>query len=218
MSGTTRLKARQSTSKQAAEHPPDSTHAALTVLMPLLDSSGLVARLPGLSVCIGDVARRACPTRAGGDAGPARALTSPDGGHGDPLLAIASDAYTIECMAGLYAVEVEPEVRSWLERLSDRDFGRADFLVGLLAGQAETLGEPYTRHLGGKVRELRFHLLAQQPRITYWLAPGRRIVLLTVFRKTRNAEVAEVARALQAQETCETEHGPAHDTFVREAS
>jgi hypothetical protein len=77
-------------------------------------------------------------------------------------------------MPGLYAVEVEPEVRSWLERLSDRDFGRADFLVGLLAEQAEILGEPYTRHLGGKVRELRFHLLAQQPRITYWLAPGRR--------------------------------------------
>src|SRR6516165_6651362 len=67
-------------------------------------------------------------------------------------------------------------------------------------------GEPYTRHLGGKVRELRFHLLAQQPRITYWLAPGRRIILLTVFRKTRSAEVAEVARALQAQKTCEAEH------------
>ena len=97
---------------------------------------------------------------------------------------IALDAYTMGCMAGLYAVEIEPEVRSWLERLSDRDFGRADFLVGLLAEQAETIGEPYTRHLGGKVRELRFHLLAQQPRITYWLAPGRRIILLTVFRKT----------------------------------
>jgi hypothetical protein len=121
------------------------------------------------------------------------------------------------CMPGLYAVEVEPEVRSWLEALSDRDFGRADFLVGLLAEQAETLGEPYTRHLDGKVRELRFHLLARQPRITYWLAPGRRIILLTVFRKTRSAEAAEVARALQAQKTCETEHGPAHDTFDREA-
>jgi len=111
-----------------------------------------------------------------------------------------------------------PEVKTWLERLSDRDFGRADFLVGLLAEQAETLGEPYARHLGGKVRELRFHLLAQQPRITYWLAPGRRIILLTVFRKTRSAEVGEVARALQAQKTCETQHGPAHDTFDREAS
>jgi hypothetical protein len=119
-------------------------------------------------------------------------------------------------MAALYAVEVEPEVRSWLAGLSDRDFGRVDFLVGLLAEQAETLGEPYTRHLGGKVRELRFHLLTQQTRVTYWLAPGRRIILLTVFRKTRSAETAEVARALQAQKICETEHQPAHTTYDRE--
>ena len=119
-------------------------------------------------------------------------------------------------MAGLYAIEIEPEVRSWLSALSDRDFGRVDFLVGLLAERAEDLGEPYTRHLGGKVRELRFHLLAQQTRVTYWLAPGRRVILLTVFRKTRGAEAAEVARALQAQKRCEAEHGPAHDTFDRE--
>jgi hypothetical protein len=63
-----------------------------------------------------------------------------------------------------------------------------DFLVGLLAERAEELGEPYSRHLGGKVRELRFHLLRQQTRVTYWLAPGRRVILLTVFRKTRGAE------------------------------
>ena len=70
-------------------------------------------------------------------------------------------------MAGPYAVEIEPEVRSWLSDLSDRDFGRVDFLVSRLAEHAEDLGEPYTRHLGGKVRELRFHLLAQQTRVTY---------------------------------------------------
>ena len=58
-------------------------------------------------------------------------------------------------MDGLYAVEIEPEVRSWLSGLTDRGFGRADFLVGLLAERASDLGEPYTRHLGGKVRELR---------------------------------------------------------------
>jgi hypothetical protein len=119
-------------------------------------------------------------------------------------------------MAELYEVEIEPEVRAWLTRLSDRDFGRVDFMVGLLAGQAEDLGEPYTRHLGGKVRELRFHLLRQQTRVTYWLAPGRRVILLTVFRKTRGAETAEVARALQAQKVCETGHGRAHDAFDRE--
>lgn len=119
-------------------------------------------------------------------------------------------------MADLYEVEVEPEVRFWLDSLSDRDFGRVDFLVGLLAERAETLGEPYARHLGGKVRELRFHLLRQQTRVTYWLAPGRRVVLLTVFRKTRNAETAEVERAVRAQGTCEATHGAAHDVYERE--
>ena len=116
-------------------------------------------------------------------------------------------------MPGLYTVEIEPEVRSWLERLTDRDFGRADFLVGLLAEHAEDLSELYTRHLGGKVRELRFHLLRQQTRVTYWLAPGRRVI-----RKTRSAETAEVTRALQAQKICETEHGLAHEAFDREVT
>jgi len=121
-------------------------------------------------------------------------------------------------MMGMYEVEIEPEVRSWLQRLSDRDFGRVDFMVGLLAERAEDLGEPYTRYLGGKVRELRFHLLRQQTRVTYWLAPGRRVVLLTVFRKTRSSESAEVARALQAQKICEAEHGRAHEVFEREVN
>lgn len=68
------------------------------------------------------------------------------------------------CMTRLYEVEVEPEVRTWLARLTDRDFGRVDCLIGLLAEHAEDLGEPYARHLGGKVRELRLQLLRQQTR------------------------------------------------------
>jgi hypothetical protein len=121
-------------------------------------------------------------------------------------------------MAGLYEVEVEPEVRSWLAQLSDRDFGRVDFLVGLLAERAEDLGEPHTRHLGGKVWELRFDLLRQQTRVTYWLAPRRRVILLTVFSKTRRAQTAEVARALETQKICEAEHEPAHKVFDREVT
>ncbi len=85
-------------------------------------------------------------------------------------------------------------------------------MAGLLAEQAETPAEPYARHLGRKVRELRFHLLTGQTRVTYWLAPGHRVILLTVFRKTRSAETAEVSRALQAQKACAAEHRPAHVT------
>jgi hypothetical protein len=121
-------------------------------------------------------------------------------------------------MAGLYEIEVEPEVRAWLDGLTDRDFGRVDFLVGVLAEQAETLGEPHARHLGGKVRELRFSLLRRQTRVTYWLAPDRRVVLLTVFAKTRGAETAEVERAHRAQRTCEDDHAPAHEAYERKVT
>ncbi|MBF6482399.1 type II toxin-antitoxin system RelE/ParE family toxin [Nocardia cyriacigeorgica] len=64
------------------------------------------------------------------------------------------------------------------------------------------LGEPYTRQLRGKLRELRFYLTRDAVRITYWIAPGRRIILLTVFRKQRMREVAEIERAMRAMNRC----------------
>jgi len=81
-----------------------------------------------------------------------------------------------------------------------------------------TSASPTPRHLGGKVRELRFRLLRQQTRVTYWLAPGRRVILLTASRKSRSAETAEVTRALRAQMICETQHSQAHDIFDREVN
>ncbi|NGO81305.1 type II toxin-antitoxin system RelE/ParE family toxin [Streptomyces sp. YC504] len=120
-------------------------------------------------------------------------------------------------MAGRYEVEIEPEVEQWLAERSPRDFVRCEYYADLLADNAETLGEPRSRHLGGKVRELRFHLGSEDVRITYWLAPGRRVVLLTVFRKTRMREAAEVDRAQKMQALCESEHPPAaeHAVFSR---
>ena len=42
-------------------------------------------------------------------------------------------------------------------------------------------------------------------RITYWVAADRRIILLTVFRKQRMREDAEVKRAWRAMQRCITE-------------
>ena len=39
--------------------------------------------------------------------------------------------------------------------------------------------------------------------MSYWLAPGQRVVLLTVFAKTRPREQGEVERARAAQRACE---------------
>ncbi len=128
---------------------------------------------------------------------------------------MSSTTYTVSGVSELFAIEIEPEVRDWLEALPARHFLKIDEYVGLLAAQAESLGEPYARYLGDGVRELRPTLDGAAIRITYWLAPGRRAVLLTVFRKTRMREDAEVKRAKLAQQTCQAEHEPAHQEFIR---
>ena len=74
--------------------------------------------------------------------------------------------------------------------------------VRRLAEEAPLLGEPYTRQLDGKLRELRFFLGRQRFRITYYIASGRRIIRLTVFYKTKTRETAEVDRARRAMRDC----------------
>jgi hypothetical protein len=102
-------------------------------------------------------------------------------------------------------VELEPEVRNWLEGLSTAEFARAAFYVDLLADRGPLLGEPHTRQLDGKLRELRFHLEREAIRLTCWITSERRIILLTVFRKTRMRESREVERARRALERCAAE-------------
>lgn len=99
-------------------------------------------------------------------------------------------------------IELEPEVRAWLEGLSSAQFAMAAFYLDLLAEQGVLLGEPHTRQLDGKVRELRFHLDQDAVRVTYWIASGRRIILVTVFRKTRMQETRQIERARRAFRTC----------------
>lgn len=101
--------------------------------------------------------------------------------------------------------ELEPEVRDWLEQLPIAQFAQAAFYVDLLAEQGPLLGEPYPKQLDGKLRELRFYLGSDAVRVTYWIAPGRRIILLTVFRKTRMRESREVERARRALVRCQVE-------------
>ena len=99
-------------------------------------------------------------------------------------------------------IELEGEVLEWLDNLSDDDFGQAERYIDLLADQGVLLSEPFTRQLDGKLRELRFYLGTQPTRISYYIASGRIIVLLTVFTKTRPRERHEIERARRAMQTC----------------
>lgn len=104
-----------------------------------------------------------------------------------------------------WAVELEPEVREWLEGLDDQRWAQAMFHLDLLEERGALLGEPYTRQLVGKLRELRFYCGEQRARVSYWIAPGRRIIMLTVFTKTRMRETAQIDRAAAAMARCQRE-------------
>lgn len=108
-------------------------------------------------------------------------------------------------------VEVEAEVRDWYLALDDDQQGRVDFHIDRLAQEGALLDEPHTKQLDGKLRELRFYLGSQPTRITYWIASGRRIILLTVFVKTKRQERRQVERARRAMERCFAEEHTAED-------
>jgi hypothetical protein len=113
----------------------------------------------------------------------------------------------------LYTIELELEVRTWLKTLPAAEYRAAERFADRLATDGGGLPFPLASHLGDGLRELRIGAV----RVTYWLAPGRRAVLLTVFRKTRMREADEVQRAQRARKLCEAEHPPAgdHDIYSR---
>lgn len=49
-----------------------------------------------------------------------------------------------------YDVEIEPEVRAWLEAPGDHDFKRVDEVAGMLAEFGPELGGPWADHLEGR--------------------------------------------------------------------
>jgi len=117
----------------------------------------------------------------------------------------------------LYRFELEPEVRDWLDSLSDSDFKRVDEVAGMLAEKGPGLGGPWSDHLEGAVWELRLRLHQMAVRVTYWCRPDGAIVLLTVFRKTRQHDQRQIDRAVRAQQVCERDHrAPVAQTYERQ--
>jgi hypothetical protein len=117
----------------------------------------------------------------------------------------------------LHNLELEPEACEWLNSLSDSDFKRVDEVCGLLAEKGTKLGGPWSDHLDGAVWELRIHLRDVAARVTYWCTPGGTVVLLTVFRKTRQHDQKQIERAVRAQRICERDHhGLTAGTYERQ--
>ena len=80
-------------------------------------------------------------------------------------------------------VELEPEVRDWYLSLDDDQQGRVEFHIDRLSQEGPLLDQPHTKQLDGKLRELRFFLGSRATRLTYWIAPGRRIIFAHRLRE-----------------------------------
>ena len=104
---------------------------------------------------------------------------------------------TLQAMGRGSPVVLEPEVQRWLEGLPTEQFAQA-------AVHIDRLGQPgsLTRQLGADMGELRFHVGREPYRVTYWIAPDMRIVLLTVFRRCRTRDRREIERAARVLTRC----------------
>jgi hypothetical protein len=135
---------------------------------------------------------------------------------------MATVGHTVTRVGGpeheLHHFDLDPEVRDWLEGLADSDSMRVDEVAGMLAEKGTSLGGPWSEHLDDQVWELRLRLAQVAVRVTYCCAPGGTIVLLTVFRKTRQHDQRQIDRAVRAPQVCERDHPrPADQVYERQS-
>ena len=99
-------------------------------------------------------------------------------------------------------VELHDEIVEWMDSLDDSEWGRIVVVIDRLLTLGSSARMPLSRSLGDGLFELRFTLGDTARRITYRFTRDDRIILLTTFRKQRNNERHEIARARQAAEVC----------------
>ena len=101
-----------------------------------------------------------------------------------------------------WSVELEPEIEKWLDALPPSQFAAVASRIDYLDERGATMRMPRSRSLGEGLFELRFDLERTAQRITFFFPGERQIVLLTTFRKQRQSERAEIARARLAMQVC----------------
>ena len=101
-------------------------------------------------------------------------------------------------MSKRWTVEISPEVENWYATLKSKDKAMADRAFDRLAQFGPALRMPHARPLGSGLFELRFTCEGTARRVTYFIDTRAKIITLTTFRKQRQNERQEVARARQA--------------------
>ena len=105
-------------------------------------------------------------------------------------------------IARVSEIELHDEITQWIDSLDDAEWDRTVVVIDRLATLGSSARMPLSRSLGDGLFELRFALGPTARRITYRFTKDGRIILLTTFRKQRQNERAEIARARKAAEDC----------------
>ena len=84
----------------------------------------------------------------------------------------------------------------YIERLSDKEKAKVLKFIEFLQEKEGYLEEPYSKHIKGKIRELRIDFGRKRHRIFYFVFIKKTIVLLHAFlKKTPKTPIAEIKRA-----------------------
>jgi hypothetical protein len=94
-----------------------------------------------------------------------------------------------------WTIELSYEVREWYLGLTVGGRAVTDRVFELVQERGPMLRMPHSRNLGDDLHELRFNCEQVARRITYTFDPTRKVITLTTFRKQRDNERREVARA-----------------------
>lgn len=99
-------------------------------------------------------------------------------------------------------IELHDEVADWLFSLNDDEWDRSLVVIERLATLGHLARMPISKSLGDGLFELRFTLGPTARRISFRFTLDGRIILLTTFRKQRNNERSEIARARNVAAEC----------------
>jgi len=87
-------------------------------------------------------------------------------------------------------------VLEYIERLGDKEAAKVLKYIEFLRAHDGYLEEPYSKHIKGKIRELRVDFSKNRHRIFYFVFVKKTIILLHAFlKKTAKTPLLEIKRA-----------------------
>lgn len=88
-------------------------------------------------------------------------------------------------------------VKEYINKLSEREQVKIFAYLDLLKERNGYLNEPYSKHIIGKIRELRVDFGGNRHRIFYFAFVGKKIILLHAFlKKTAKTPESEINKAI----------------------